>query len=96
MKRRASMKILGVAALILGGCVAYPVSPGPPPPPQNEGMVLAPGPEFIWISGEWVWRERWVWVGGYWGRPPHPHAAWVPGCWENTKHGYRRVPGHWR
>ena len=46
-------------------------------------------------SGEWVWRDRWVWVGGYWGRRPHPNAVWVPGAWARAEHGYRKTPGHW-
>jgi hypothetical protein len=96
MKRQASTMILGVAVLILGGCIYTQTSGEPPPPLQSETIVVAPGPGLVWISGEWAWRDRWVWVGGYWGRPPHPHAVWVPGCW--TKHGqhFRRVQGHWR
>jgi len=96
MKREASSLILGAALWLLGGCIYTPYADEPPPAPQAEIVLVAPGPGFIWISGEWVWRDRWVWVGGHWDRPPHPHAVWVPGNW--TKHGqrYRKNPGHWR
>jgi outer membrane lipoprotein SlyB len=68
----------------------------PPPPAPVETVVVAPGPDYIWIDGEWVWNGRWFWVGGHWGYPPYPHAVWVRGYWGRGSHGWSRVPGHWR
>ncbi|HEY1718983.1 MAG TPA: hypothetical protein VGH42_11920 [Verrucomicrobiae bacterium] len=67
-----------------------------PPPPQVEVIPASPDPAFIWIGGNWEWRNRWVWVGGHWGPRPHPGAVWVRGGWE--MHGHRRVwvESHWR
>ena len=42
-----------------------------PPPTPVETIVIAPGPGYIWIGGEWMWNGRWIWVGGHWGMPPH-------------------------
>ena len=67
-----------------------------PPPPPVETVTLAPGPGYIWIGGDWVWNGRWVWVGGHWGRPPYPHAVWVPNYWHRGPHGWYQRPGHWR
>src|ERR1700690_3490101 len=67
-----------------------------PPPPPVETVVLAPGPGFIWIGGDWVWNDRWVWRAGYWSRPPYPHAVWVGGYWGRGPHGWYRRSGHWR
>jgi hypothetical protein len=67
-----------------------------PPPPPVETVVVAPGPGYIWIDGEWTWDGRWVWVSGHWGLPPHPHAVWVRGYWSRGPHGWYRAPGHWR
>ena len=49
--------------------------------PPVETIVVAPGPGYVWIGGEWLWNGRWVWVTGHWGYPPHPHAVWVGGHW---------------
>ena len=68
----------------------------PPPPPPVDTVVVAPGPDYVWIDGEWVWNGRWFWVGGYWGYPPYPHAVWVRGYWGRGPHGWSRAPGHWR
>jgi hypothetical protein len=68
----------------------------PPPPPIVEETVLAPGPGYIWITGTWVWTDRWVWQRGYWARPPRAGAVWVPGryAYRNGAHVYYR--GKWR
>ena len=68
----------------------------PPPPPPVETMAAAPGPEYVWIGGEWMWNGGWYWVSGHWGPPPHPHAVWVAGYWGRGPHGYYPVHGHWR
>ena len=68
----------------------------PPPPPPVDTVVVAPGPDYVWIGGEWVWNGGWFWVGGHWGYPPYPHAVWVRGYWGRGSHGWVRVPGHWR
>jgi surface antigen len=71
------------------------VSQAPPPPPV-ETVVVAPGPDYVWVGGEWAWNGGWVWVGGHWLLPPYPHAVWVGGRWDSGPHGWYRSPGHWR
>ncbi len=68
----------------------------PPPEPVETVVVASPGPDYIWIGGEWVWNGRWVWVGGHWGYPPYPHAVWIHGSWSRGPYGWRGAPGHWR
>jgi hypothetical protein len=48
---------------------------GPPPPaPLPETIVVAPGPDYVWVGGAWFWLGgRWVWNRGYWHRPAHPY-----------------------
>src|SRR5882724_6640122 len=49
----------------------------PPPAPIIESVTVAPGPEFIWIGGNWAWGGgRWNWERGRWARPPHAGARW--------------------
>jgi len=67
-----------------------------PPPPADDVMVAAPGPDYVWVGGEWIWNGRWVWVGGHWAYPPHPHVVWVPGYWVRGPHGWYRTTGYWR
>lgn len=67
-----------------------------PPPPPVETVVLAPGPGYVWIGGDWAWNGRWVWRSGYWGLPPYPHAVWVRGYWGRGPYGWYGRPGHWR
>jgi len=68
----------------------------PPPPPVAEAVIVAPGPSYVWVGGEWAWHGRWVWAGGRWILPPRPYAVWVGGGWLHGSHGWRHSPGHWR
>ena len=48
-----------------------------PPPMVVEPVVVAPGPDFMWVGGAWVWfGDRWVWHRGYWHRPLHAPRYW--------------------
>jgi outer membrane lipoprotein SlyB len=67
-----------------------------PPPPPMETVVIAPGPDYVWIDGECMWNGGWFWIGGHWGMPPYPHAVWVRGGWERGTHGWHGTRGHWR
>jgi hypothetical protein len=52
------------------GGVAGTAPPAPPP----ETVVVAPGPDYVWVGGAWLWfGDRWVWNRGYWHRPMHPY-----------------------
>lgn len=68
----------------------------PPPPAPVDAVVVAPGPDYVWIGGEWVWHGGWVWVGGHWGHPPYAHAVWIPGRSWHDGRGWHNEPGHWR
>ena len=68
----------------------------PPPPVPVETVIVAPGPGYVWVGGEWAWNAGWYWVSGRWCSPPHPHAIWVGGYWGRGPHGYYRYSGHWR
>lgn len=68
-----------------------------PPPPQTEVVVAAPGPDYVWVDGDWTWNGvAWVWIGGRWILPPYPHAIWIGPRWERGPRGWHRVPGRWR
>lgn len=69
-----------------------------PPAPPSETVVVAPGPGYVWIGGEWQWNGvGWVWLGGHWAYPPYPGAIWVHGYWYRGPFGgWRHAGGHWR
>jgi hypothetical protein len=54
--------------------VAGVVGTAPPAPPP-ETVVVAPGPDYVWVGGAWLWLgDSWVWHRGYWHRPLHPYS----------------------
>jgi len=66
-----------------------------PPPPLTETVVVErPGPDYVWIGGEWVWNGRWFWRAGYWSF--HPGGIWVEGGWSRGPRGWYHSPGRWR
>ncbi|HEV2320015.1 MAG TPA: YXWGXW repeat-containing protein [Verrucomicrobiae bacterium] len=69
-----------------------------PPSAPDETVAVAPGPNYVWIGGEWQWNGvGWVWVGGRWAYPPWPGAIWVHGYWYRGPFGgWRHAHGHWR
>ncbi|MDB6058025.1 MAG: 17 kDa surface antigen [Verrucomicrobiales bacterium] len=72
------------------------VTAAPPPAPQQEVIVASPGPGYVWVGGEWVWRGRWVWAPGHWVSGPRPGAVWVGGVWVHGGRGWYHRGGHWR
>jgi len=67
-----------------------------PPPAPTETVVVAPGPDYIWVDGEWVWQGRWVWITGHWMLPPYPHAVWIVGRSWHDHYGWHHERGYWR
>jgi outer membrane lipoprotein SlyB len=68
-----------------------------PPAPQTDVVVAAPGPDYVWVDGEWEWSGvTWVWVGGHWIYPPYAHAVWIHGGWYHGPYGWYHVRGYWR
>ncbi len=56
----------------------------------------APGPDYVWIEGDWVYGGgRYNWHPGYWRRG-RPGRVWVGGTWTHENRGYRWHRGHWR
>jgi hypothetical protein len=68
----------------------------PPPAPIAETAPPTPGPDYVWVDGDWVYNGGWVWVGGHWVLPPFPGAFWYHGGWSRHWGGFRRGRGRWR
>jgi len=86
---------VGATAETTPGTTTY-IAQAPPPAPASTVTVVAPGPDYVWIGGEWVWNGGWFWVGGHWGYPPRLHAVWFPGRSWHDGHGWHNSRGYWR
>jgi hypothetical protein len=97
---KKSMLALAFATVALIGCGGgggYYYASTPPPPLRYESIGVAPGPGYVWLNGYWGWRgNRYVWVPGYYARPPRHRAVWVEPRWERYNGRYRFREGHWR
>ena len=56
---------------------------------------IAPGLDYIWISGDWVWPGgRYAWHAGRWERR-REGRVWHEGHWNQHGRGWRWERGHW-
>lgn len=55
---------------------------------------VSPGPGYVWIDGDWVWRGgTYRWHEGRWRRTSR---TWQAGHWQPVGAGWRWNRGHWR
>lgn len=67
----------------------------PPPPAQTAPSTPAPGPDYTFVPGCWVWSDgRYVWRPGCW-IACRPNWVWVPAHYVWTPCGYVFVEGYW-
>ncbi len=56
---------------------------------------VAPGPDYVWIDGDWVWGGgRYTWRQGRWDHA-RPGRTWHAGSWSQGGRGYHWNRGHW-
>jgi hypothetical protein len=68
----------------------------PPPPRQDYNQWQSPSHSAVWIPGHNEWQNnQYIWVGGYYAYPPHPHSHWVAPRYPHNQSGYSYHPGHW-
>jgi hypothetical protein len=63
-----------------------------PPEPQYEEITVREG--YVWVRGNWVWQNRWVWQPGHWERVRAGHT-WNDGRWEQRGGEWHWVEGGW-
>lgn len=94
MKNYLLMMVLLAGALSFGSCTTSAYVTARP----GEVMYTrpaAPGPDYIWIDGDWMWSGgRYIWHEGRWDRP-RAGRTWHGGSWSQTPRGYRWNRGHW-
>ncbi|HEX4611213.1 MAG TPA: hypothetical protein VH092_23680, partial [Urbifossiella sp.] len=68
--------------------------PAPPAPIEVGPAVPAPGPDYVYVTGSWVWRGRYLWRPGVW-IGYRPGWVYVPAHFRWTPVGYIFVDGYW-
>jgi hypothetical protein len=66
----------------------------PPAHLESGPNTPAPSEDHIWVSGTWVYQDRYVWRPGYW-EPARAEWTWIPPHYVWTPHGYLFVDGYW-
>jgi hypothetical protein len=65
-------------------------------PPAVRVEVVRPRAGYIWVSGNYSWRDSaYHWSPGYW-QPEQVGRQWVPGRWELQEGHYVWVDGYWQ
>jgi hypothetical protein len=93
MKKTILAYCLFSCFLLLAGCTAGYVATRPAD--VEYVRPASPGPDYIWIGGEWEWKGgNYRWHGGSWEHAREGHV-WKSGHWENGQKGYRWQKGRW-
>lgn len=94
---RNTMALTLVSLFLCMGVQAQVVVPVRPQAPKSKVRPVSPGPRFVWVSGEYVWKvSKYIYVPGYWTEPPSRKTRWVNGRWRPRKGGWIWVRGYWR
>jgi outer membrane lipoprotein SlyB len=81
---------------LFGASTVTPPAISQAPPPPVETVIAAPGPDYVWIAGEWEWNNAWVWRSGCWTHPPYGYTGWIRGSYWRDGRGWHHYRGHWR
>lgn len=66
------------------------------PPPARFEPLPPPRPGYVWVPGNWQYRENaYAWYQGYW-QPARPDYDYAPGRWVRADGGWRWVEPNWR
>ncbi|MEO9021233.1 MAG: hypothetical protein ABI237_17415 [Ginsengibacter sp.] len=83
-------------SIIMIGCRSSLVVRDRPYPPSYE-RPIAPGPNHVWVTGEWVKRGRgYIYRPGYWSRQRGGHMYYISGHWQSRRQGWTWIRGYWR
>ncbi len=93
--KKAFLAIALLTTLFLTSCTVETV--GTRPGYDTDVAVgVAPGPGYVWVNREYVWRNgAYVVVPGYWAAPPRVGVVWHAGVWYHRGRGWAWRRGYW-
>ncbi|MEO8030159.1 MAG: hypothetical protein ABJC74_06310 [Gemmatimonadota bacterium] len=98
-----SIAVAVAASMMLAACGSNTPAPGTvyavrePPPRRTEIIVTRPGPDYVWIGGDWRWNgSEYEWAPGRWAPIEGNRRAYRAGHWAHTRRGWYWVEGRWR
>ncbi|WP_437201861.1 hypothetical protein [Planctomicrobium sp. SH664] len=68
--------------------------PEPPATQESGPNIEAPGENYFWVPGSWVYQNQYQWQPGYWA-PCQDQWVWVPSQYYWTPSGYVYTAGYW-
>jgi hypothetical protein len=97
MKKLFSTLALFILVLIFAtGCGPSSVTVRTRPVAPVYARPAAPGGNYVWIDGEWIRSGRdYVYRRGFWAAPRARYHQYIPGHWQQRRHGWIWVSGHW-
>ncbi len=92
----ATLSLLFIVLIFITGCGPSSVTVRTRPEPPYYARPMAPGPNYVWIDGEWIRSGRgYAYRHGYWMAPRPRYHAYISGHWERRRHGWYWVHGYW-
>ena len=91
-----SLALIAATAIALSSCEPTAVYVRTRPEPPRIIHPVSPGPNYVWIDGEWIWRNgHYEYREGYWV-PARSHRIWISGHWVEGRGGWYWISGHWK
>ncbi len=95
MMNRSLIAIALIGSLALASCSGSRVMVTERPVAPNYQRPFAPGPGYVWIDGDWIWRSgRYIHQRGYWAAP-RGGSRWEAGRWDHYNNGWQWRKGYW-
>ena len=82
--------------IFFAGCKSSRVVVRERPVPPHYSQPLAPGPNYVWHSGEWIrHRHTYIYKQGFWIKAHPGQRYYSSGHWQRRRDGWIWIPGYW-
>lgn len=96
MKKLLTLTSLILVFIVFLGCHPARMVVRERPAEPHFVQPLAPGPNFVWHSGEWIrYGSSYVYRKGFWIKTPSHGRYYRSGHWQRRRNGWLWIPGRW-